>query len=68
VGVDNGNSPTSEPYKAKSRKAFSGKCLVIVQTAKTPGTIVVTADSKGLLSSSVKIVSIGDKAIPTLTR
>jgi len=68
VGVDNGNSPTSEPYKANSRKAFSGKCLVIVQTAKTPGSIVVTADSKGLSSSSVKIVSIGDKAIPTLTR
>ena len=68
VGVDNGNSPTSEPYKANSRKAFSGKCLVIVQTTKTPGSIVITADSNGLSSSSVKIVSIGDKTIPTLTR
>ena len=66
VGVDNGNSPTSEPYKAKSRKAFSGKCLVIVQTTKTPGSIIVTADSSGLSSSSVTIFSIGEETKPTL--
>ncbi|HEX9058977.1 MAG TPA: glycoside hydrolase family 2 TIM barrel-domain containing protein [Clostridia bacterium] len=47
VGVDNGNAPSTEPYKANSRKAFSGKCLVIIQPTKTSGTIVVTANSSG---------------------
>ena len=58
AGVDNGNSPSSEPYKANSRKAFSGKCLLIVQAVKTPGSIVITADSSGLSSGSVTIHSI----------
>ncbi|HEX2925429.1 MAG TPA: carbohydrate-binding protein [Ruminiclostridium sp.] len=57
VGVDNGNSISLEPYKATNRKAFSGKCLVIVQPTKTSGTIVVTANSNGLTSDSVTITS-----------
>lgn len=57
VGVDNGNSPSTESYKANSRKAFSGKCLVIIQTTKTSGTIVVTASSNGLSSESVSITT-----------
>ena len=61
VGVDNGNAPSSEPYKANSRKAFSGKCLVIVQTTKTPGSIVITADSSGLSSDSVTVQSIAEE-------
>ena len=59
VGVDNGNAISLEPYKASSRKAFSGKCLVIVQTTKTSGTIVVTASSSGLAQGSVTITSNG---------
>jgi beta-galactosidase len=66
VGVDNGNSPSTEPYKTNSRKAFSGKCLVIVQTTKIPGSIVVTADSSGLSSTSVTIPSIAAKLTSTL--
>jgi beta-galactosidase len=42
VGVDNGNSPTSEPYKANTRKAFSGKCLVIVQTTTAINVVKLT--------------------------
>jgi beta-galactosidase len=59
VGVDNGNAISLEPYKASSRKAFSGKCLVIVQTTKSSGTIVVTASSSGLAQGSVTITSNG---------
>jgi beta-galactosidase len=61
AGVDNGNAPSSEPYKANSRKAFSGKCLAIVQTTKTPGSIVITADSSGLSSDSVTVQSIAEE-------
>jgi beta-galactosidase len=57
VGVDNGNSPSSEPYKANKRKAFSGKCLVIIQTTKIPGSIEITADSNGLSSGNITIFS-----------
>ena len=60
VGVDNGNPISYEPYKASSRLAFSGKCLVIVQTTKTGGAIVVTAGSSGLSSDSVTISSTAD--------
>jgi beta-galactosidase len=59
VGVDNGNSISTEPYKANSRKAFSGKCLVIVQSTKNSGTIEVTASSNGLSAGSVTITSTG---------
>lgn len=63
AGVDNGNAPSTEPYKGNNRKAFSGKCLVIVQATKASGSIVVTASSGGLSSDSVTICS---SATPTL--
>lgn len=59
VGVDNGNPISYEPYKSSSRSAFSGKCLVIVQTTQTPGSIVITAACDGLSSDSVTISSTG---------
>ncbi|WP_265445794.1 carbohydrate-binding protein [Acetivibrio straminisolvens] len=65
VGVDNGNPASVEPYKANSRQAFSGKCLVIVQATKTNGTIIVTANSNGLESDRVIIETTGGEPEPT---
>jgi len=59
AGVDNGDAICRERYKGTSRSAFSGKCLVIVQTTKVPGSITVTANSNGLSSGSVTINSTG---------
>jgi beta-galactosidase len=59
VGVDNGNAISRESYKGSSRSAFSGKCLVIVQTTNASGSIVVTANSSGLSSDKVSISSVG---------
>jgi beta-galactosidase len=68
VGVDNGNAPSTESYKGNSRKAFSGKCLVIVQATKNSGSIVVNASSNGLSSGSVIITATGGtSATPTPT-
>jgi beta-galactosidase len=68
VGVDNGNAPSTESYKGNSRKAFSGKCLVIVQAAQNSGSIVVTAASNGLSSGSATIAATGGTpATPTPT-
>ena len=58
VGVDNGNASSSELYKTNRRKAFSGKCLLIVQTTQTPGSIVVSAESSGLTSARITVRSI----------
>lgn len=67
VGVDNGNPISTEAYKGSSRKAFSGKCLVIVQPTKVNGTIVVTASSNGLSSGSVSIASTGGAEAPIVS-
>jgi beta-galactosidase len=55
VGVDNGNPTSLERFKADSRKAFYGKALLIVQSTGTPGTVTVTATSKGLCSNQTTI-------------
>lgn len=57
VGVDNGNSPDHDPYKADNKTAFSGKVLAIVQSTKQAGNIKVTATAKGLESSTVNITT-----------
>ncbi len=43
VGVDNGSPISHEPFKADYRKAFNGKCLVILQSTESPGTVKLTA-------------------------
>lgn len=55
VGVDNGNPSDTDSYKGTSRKAFSGKALVIVQSTKNEGAFTLTASSDGLESSSITI-------------
>ena len=57
VGVDNGNSPDHDPYKADNKTAFSGKVLAIVQSTKQAGNIKVTATAEGLESSTVNITT-----------
>jgi beta-galactosidase len=44
-------------FKGKSRKAFHGMCLAIVQSTAKVGQIRVTATSPGLKASAVTIVT-----------
>jgi beta-galactosidase len=37
-----------EPFKADYRKAYNGKCLVVVKAGKQKGEIRITASSEGL--------------------
>ena len=55
VGVDNGDPVSHESFKAPQRKAFHGKCLVVVQSGETAGTIKLTASSEGMPVTSVEI-------------
>ena len=55
AGVDNGCQTSLEPFKADHRKAFNGKCLVILQSTGNPGQASLKATSKGLKQASVQI-------------
>jgi beta-galactosidase len=57
VGVDNGLQTSHEPFKANYRKAFNGKCLVVIQSEKEPGVIKLTARSENLKEASIEIQS-----------
>jgi beta-galactosidase len=55
AGVDNGCETSMESFKAPQRKAFFGKCLVVLQSNAFPGKIELTAQSDGLQTSSMTI-------------
>ncbi|HZK96688.1 MAG TPA: beta-galactosidase GalB [Prolixibacteraceae bacterium] len=55
VGVDNGDPVSHESFKAPQRKAFHGKCLVVVQSGDKPGIIKLTSNSEGLPAVTVEI-------------
>ena len=57
IGVGNGDPSSHEPDLAESRRAFNGLALVIVQGAREPGTIRLTAESPGLESAVVEITA-----------
>jgi beta-galactosidase len=53
AGVDNGDATDTTSYVSPTRKAFSGKALVIVQSTGTAGQITVTATSAGLTQGTL---------------
>lgn len=55
AGVDNGNQTSTESFKAPCRKAFFGKCLVVLQSDGKRGKIGLTADSEGLRPVTARI-------------
>ena len=52
AGVDNGLQTSMEPFKADYRKAFNGKCLVVVKATREAGAVKVTASAEGLAGAS----------------
>jgi beta-galactosidase len=57
LGVGNGDSSCYEPDKASQRSAFNGLCMVLVQTSRQTGDIVLTAESDGLKTVSAVLKS-----------
>jgi beta-galactosidase len=57
IGVDNGDPASHESFKANHHKAFNGMGLAIVQAARSPGSIRVTASSDGLHSALIELNS-----------
>lgn len=57
AGVDNGSPFSMERFKAHHRKAFYGKCLVVVQNNGKSGDATLRASSIGLPDVEVRIES-----------
>lgn len=55
TGVDNGSPVSMERFKADHRKAFYGKCLVVVQNQGKEGGARVIAKSEGLKDGYVTL-------------
>lgn len=55
AGVDNGSQTSMEPFKADYRKAFNGRCLVVVKAGKEKGMVRLTASSEGLADATITI-------------
>lgn len=56
AGVDNGNPISMERFKDTKRRAFYGKCLVVVQNKGKKGMVHLMAMSDGLQPADVEIV------------
>ncbi len=55
VAVGNANPMSTESYQSPQRKAWQGRCLVIVKSGTKAGTISLTAKSGGLKPASIQI-------------
>lgn len=60
AGTDNGDPTDSNSLKKPSRKLFSGKALVVVQSKRQSGSIVLNASSAGLKAASLKLQASGN--------
>jgi beta-galactosidase len=58
AGVGNGNPGDHDPDKAANRRAFNGKCMVLVGALDRPGPMVLTATADGLTPAVLKLKSI----------
>jgi beta-galactosidase len=70
IGVGNGDPSSHEPDKcvdgAWQRSLFNGKCQVIVQSTKEPGTIHFEAQAANLWTGSTDIVTVSPGSVATV--
>ena len=55
AGVDNGCQTSMERFKADNRKAFNGKCLVVLRAGKQPGKATLKAKAVDLKTETITI-------------
>lgn len=55
AGVDNGSPVSMERFKANHRKAFYGKCLLVVQNNGEAGNVKVTATGEALEKAAISL-------------
>jgi beta-galactosidase len=57
IAVGSSNPVSTESFKQPERKAYQGRCLVVVRSGKEPGIIKLKAFSDGLAGSEITISS-----------
>lgn len=57
VGVGNANPMSIESCQQPQRKAWRGKCLVIIKSDKQPGDITLKVHAAGIETAQVKIIA-----------
>jgi beta-galactosidase len=55
VGVGNANPVSLESYTQPQRRAWQGRCLVIIKSGNTPGKIVLKAMAEGMGMEEVEV-------------
>jgi beta-galactosidase len=55
IGVGNSNPVSTESYQRPRRKAWQGRCLVVVKSGTREGNIVVKASARGLRPATLLI-------------
>jgi beta-galactosidase len=55
IGLENGDTASTENYNTKSRRAFQGRLMIYVQSLKTAGEAKLTVSSPGLEAASVTL-------------
>jgi len=53
LAVDNGDPKSLERFTGNSRKAFNGKCLVVLKSSNKAGTFKLFAESDGLEGAEI---------------
>jgi len=53
--VGNGDPTSLESFVASKRKAFNGKCMVLIQSSQKEGEIILNATSRNLTGEIIKI-------------
>jgi beta-galactosidase len=64
IGVGNGDPTSHEPDRGSARKAFAGRCMAILQSTKSAGSVKVEATSPGLTAATATITSKAVKLRP----
>lgn len=59
IGVGNANPVSLESFQGSERKAWHGRCLVIVRSDTVPGKITLNASSEGMLTEKIELENIG---------
>ena len=60
AGVDNGCQFDNASFKANSRKAFYGKCMVVLRSSGTPGNVRLKASAEGLNGAELTVNCLTD--------
>jgi beta-galactosidase len=55
IGIGNANPVSTESYAQPHRKAWRGRCLVIVKSGTHPGVVTLNAGTEGLTGGQVSI-------------